>query len=491
MPVHRSSPRRVLAVLAAGAGAFSLLQSLVTPVLPTIQADLHTDASSVVWVLTAWLLSAAVATPLLGRVGDLAGKDRTLVAALLAVAAGCVVAALAPSLPVLLAGRVVQGLGGAVFAVSFGILRDEFPAHRVPSAVGVLSAVIAAGGGLGVVLAGPVVTALGWRALFWVPAAAVSAVALLARRLVPASPARTAGRVDGTAALLLSGGLVALLVPLTEAPGAWGWTAPRTVGLLVLAAGLLAAWVRSELRSGTPLIDVRMMRARAVWVATVLALLVGAVMFGVYAFLPQFVQVPRASGYGLGLSVTAAGLLMLPMLATMALAGVVSGPVARVLGFRRQLVLAALLEALGCAALAVLPTGPAVVAVAGAVLGVGFGLAYAALASVVVQSVPADRTGAASGLNANVRTIGGALGTAVVSGVLTASAHGGGLPSGSGFTAAFWVLAGLAAAGAVVALLVPATAARPEPAAVPRPAVPVVPAAAPADDADVATILTL
>src|SRR3954447_9478616 len=158
MSSARPSPRVVLAVLAAGVGSFSLLQSLVAPVLPTIQRELHTSASAVTWVLTAWLLAAAGAPPVLGRVGDMAGKDRTLVASLAAVAAGSLLAAVAPSLPVLLAGRVVQGLGGAVFAVSFGIIRDEFPAVRVASAVGILSAVIGAGGGLGIVLAGPIVT---------------------------------------------------------------------------------------------------------------------------------------------------------------------------------------------------------------------------------------------------------------------------------------------------------------------------------------------
>jgi MFS family permease len=234
-----------------------------------------------------------------------------------------------------------------------------------------------------------------------------------------------------------------------------------------------------------------MMRVRAVWVATVLALVVGAVMFGVYAFLPQFVQVPRASGYGLGDSVTAAGLLMLPMLATMALGGVLAGRVARLLGFRWQLVLALLADAVGCVSLALLHGGPVAIAGAGALLGLGFGLAYAAMASLVVQGVPADRTGAASGMNANVRTIGGALGTAVVGGVLTASAHGGALPAESGYTSAFWVLAGLAAAGAAVALLVPAGRTRPAPE--PRPAVPAVPAPAPeaAADGDLATVLTL
>jgi MFS family permease len=464
MPATRTSPRVVLAVLAAAAGAFSMLQSLVSPVLPTIQHELHTDAASVTWVLTAWLLSAAVATPVLGRVGDMAGKERTLVAALAAVAVGSLIAAVAPTLPVLLVGRVVQGLGGAVFAVSFGIIRDELPASRVASAVGGLSAVIAVGGGIGIVLAGPIVTLLGWRWLFWIPLAAVAAVAVLAHRLVPESPTRTPGRINWPAVLLLSGGLVALLVPLSEAPS-WGWGSVRTVGLLALAAVLLAGWVGVELRSATPLIDMRMMRIPAVWTTNLAALLFGAVMFGVYAFLPQLVQLPRATGFGLGESVSRAGLVMLPLLVTMAVAGAYSGRISRVVGFKVQLVGASLVGVLGCSSLAVFHGGPVPLAAAGALLGAGFGLAYAALASLIVQNVPAHQTGAASGMNANIRTIGGALGTAVVSGVITASVHrggpGAGLPAESGFTDAFWVLAGASLVAALLGLLVPA--ARPLP----------------------------
>src|SRR3954470_14327816 len=242
MPVSRTSPRLVLTVLAASTASFSMLQSLVTPVLPTIQHDLGTTASAVTWILIAWLLSAVAATPMLGRVGVILGKERTLVVSLAAIAVGSLIAAVAPSLTLVLVGRVVQGLGGAAFPLSFGILRDEFPPARLPSAVGFLSAVIAAGGGIGILLAGPIEHAFGWRALFWIPLAVVSVTALLARRYVPASPVRTPGRINGLAAVLLAGWLVALLVPLSQA-SSWGWSSPRTVGLLAVAALALAGWI--------------------------------------------------------------------------------------------------------------------------------------------------------------------------------------------------------------------------------------------------------
>lgn len=167
--VRRGSRRLTFFVLAAGAGFFAMLQSLITPVLPTIQHDLHTSQNTVTWVLTAYLLSASIFTPILGRVGDMVGKERMLVVSLASLALGCLLAAAAPSIGVLIVARVIQGIGGAVFPLSFGIIRDEFPAARVTSAVAAISAIVAAGGGLGVVLAGPIVTALDYRWLFWIP----------------------------------------------------------------------------------------------------------------------------------------------------------------------------------------------------------------------------------------------------------------------------------------------------------------------------------
>src|SRR6266540_6554869 len=225
MPGNTSSPRLTLAVLATVVAAFAMLQSLVSPALPVIQRELGTTPSAVTWVFTALLLSVSVATPLLGRIGDMVGKERTLLFGLIALAVGCLIAALAPNIGVLIAARVIQGVGGAVFPLSFGIIRDEFPAERVPSVVGVVSAVIAAGGGLGIVLAGPIVQSLGWRWLFWIPLVVVSLAAVMVRRYIPESPNRVPGRIDWLAAALLSGWLVALLLPLS-AGRSWGGVPP-------------------------------------------------------------------------------------------------------------------------------------------------------------------------------------------------------------------------------------------------------------------------
>jgi EmrB/QacA subfamily drug resistance transporter len=467
--LYQTPPRVTFTVLAAAAAAFALMQSLVTPVLPVIQQDLHTSPGTVTWVLTAWLLAASVATPLVGRIADMIGKDRALMVALTAIAAGCLVAAIAPDVTVLIFARVLQGLGGAVFPVSFGIIRDEFPAHRVTSAVGVMAAVIATGSGLGIVLAGPIVGALDWRWLFWIPMAVVTVVAAFAYRLIPASPVRTAGRVNWLAAALLSGWLVALLLPLSKAT-AWGWASARTVGMLLTAAVLFAAWLVVELRSANPLIDMRMMRLPAVWTTNLVALLFGAAMFGVFAFLPQLVQVPRASGYGLGETVTGAGLLMLPMLVTMAVFGSLSGPLTRWIPSKTQLITGATLVAISCLALAARHGSPAEVAISAGVFGIGLGLVYSAMISLIVQSVPAHQTGVASGMNTNIRTIGASLGTAMVSSIVTGHPGLRGLPAESGFTESFVILAAISVAALTIATLVPAArhASIEEPAALPE-----------------------
>jgi EmrB/QacA subfamily drug resistance transporter len=454
MPATRSTPRLSFLALGAAGTAYSMLQSLVSPVLPTLSKDLHSSQSSITWVFTAWLLAASVATPLFGRLGDLIGKRRTLVASLGAVALGCLVSAIAPNLAVLLAGRVLQGLGGAVVAVSFGIVRDEFPPHRVPSAVGALSAVIAFGGGLGVVLAGPIVAGLGWRWLFWIPLIGVGAAVVLVQLTVPESPHRAPGRINPASSVLLTAWLVALLIPLSEAP-AWGWAAPTSIMLFIAAAVLFAAWVVVELRAASPLVDLRMMRIPAVWTTNLAGLAIGASMFSILAFVPEFTQTPPSAGYGFGASVTGAGLLLLPLLLGMTLTGSLSGPLAGRFPVKAQLVWGSALCALSFAALAAFHAAAWQAAAAGAAYGIGLGFAYAAMTGLVVQSVPAHQTGVAAGTNANIRTIGGSIGTAAVGSLITAHTLPGGVPTESGFTHGFVVLAIVSAAAVVGALLVP------------------------------------
>jgi MFS family permease len=451
---RRSSSAVIFALLGVSTASFSMLQSLISPVLPTVQRELHTTQAGVSWVLIAWLLSASVATPILGRIGDMRGKRTALLIVLGAIAAGSLVSALAPSIGVLVAGRVIQGLGGAVYPIAFGIVRDEFEADRVPSAIGRLSSVIAVGGGIGTVLAGPISETLGWRWLFWIPMIITLIVAVLARIHVPESPVRSGGRISWTSATLLAVWLVALLLPVSQGES-WGWGSPVTLVLFALAALALAAWIVVEARSSNPVIDMRMMRQTAVWTTNLVALLFGASMFSVLTFLPQFIETPSSAGYGFGSSVTVAGIIILPMLMAMAVGGMISGPIHQRVGFKAQLGWGSAFLGAGSLGFACWNGSVWQVAVAGAVFGLGLGLAYSAMTSVIVAAVAPEQTGAATGMNTNIRNIGGAIGTAVVTAIVTGSAGSGAFPTAAGYTAGFAVLAVTGAVAVVFSLLIP------------------------------------
>ena len=450
----RADYRATFVVLSISCVGYALLQSLASPVLPTLEAGLHTSQNAVTWVITAYLLSASVWTPIVGRLGDMWGKERLLVFAMTALVVGCAVSALATSLPLMIVGRVIQGVGGGVLPLSFGIIRDEFPAEKVGGAVGVITAIIAAGSGVGLVIAGPIVKSLSFHWLFWLPAIMLIPATIAAKIFVPASPVRGAGRVNVVAAVALSAWLVAVLVAVSEAPS-WGWGSGRVVGLFVLGAVIAVAWVVVEVRSTSPLIDMRMMRMPVVWTLNLVAFLFGFGMYAVMAFLPEFLQTDPSAGYGFGLSVTGSGLILLPQCIVMFAVGVWSGRLAIKYGGRFVLLLGSTLSIAPFLLLVFANDHQWEIVVANCLLGGGFGLAFTAMSALIVAGVPVEQTGVASGMNANIRTIGGSIGAAVMSSIIAATVHNGSLPTAAGYDHGFAFLAAMAVLAALAVLLVP------------------------------------
>jgi len=478
-------PNVILAVLSLAGAVYAVLSSAVIPALPTLQHDLHASETGVTWLLTGFLLSASVGTAIIGKLGDMYGKQRLLVWTLVTLSGGTLLAALSQSLAMLIVARVIQGVAGGIFPLAFAIARDEFPADRVAGSIGLMSAILGIGGGLGLVVGGLIDEHLNWHWLFWIPLPIMVAAAVCAWRLIPESPVRIVspdpatprpassdpatprpassdpatppkGRVNWTAAALMSVGLSAVLIAIAQT-AVWGWTGTKTLALLGFGLAACCVWILVELRSSNPLIDMTMMRVRGVWTANLAAFLVGAGLYAWFLLLPQLAQLPRSTGFGYGVSVVTAGLYLLPCAVGMGALGSVAGRVQRRFGSRSALVAGAAVSALACGWLAFTSRHPYDMLVSSMLLGIGIGLAFAALGNLIVQAVPPNQTGVASGMNTVLRTLGGALGGQIAATFVAASTLRG-LPALTGFTTTFGLAAVFLACCAAVALLIPTPA---------------------------------
>jgi EmrB/QacA subfamily drug resistance transporter len=429
---------------------------MIAPALPAIQRELHTTTTGVTWVLTIYLLTASIATPVLGRLGDMFGKERVLVAVLVMFALGSLVAALSHSIGVLVAGRAIQGFGGAVFPLSFGIIRDEFPPERVAAGIGLISATFGIGGGAGLVLAGVIVDHLSYEWIFWIALIVVSLSVVATVLFVPESPVKVPARIDWAGAGLLAVGLGGLLLGISEGPR-WGWASGRVLGVSAAAAVTLATWVRWEARVHDPLVDMKMMRRRGVWTTNLAGLLVGFGMFASFILIPQFVQAdPAVAGYGFGASVTDAGLILLPSTAVMLFAGPFAGFLAGRVGSRAPLLLGTALGAAAFAWLSVAHDARWEFYVGTAAMGAGIGFAFAAMANLIVEAVHQTETGVGTGMNTIMRTIGGSLGGQIAATIVSAHVIAGSHTAAeSGYTLAFALSAVTMLLAFAATLLVP------------------------------------
>src|SRR4051812_35793644 len=458
-----------LSLLLAGM-AFALSQTVVSPALPEIQHQYGADPASAAWILTGYLLAASVATPIIGKLGDLFGRGKVLTMVLLVFAVGSAVCALAPSLGVLVIGRVIQGVGGGIFPLAFGIIRETFPPERVPTAIGGISATFGIGGGVGLVIAGLIVSALDASWLFWLGLMALPA-AFAIWRFVPQEETRPGARVDWAGAALLSVALAALLYGLSKA-NEWGWGSPRVLALSFGGLALAGFWGWFETKVDQPLVDMRVLRRRPVLMTNVTAVLVGFSMFASFLLIPQLAQTNTKFGYGFSASVTGAGLLMLPSTMVMLVAGPFAGRLATRSSSRLPLVIGTFSGMLAFVVYALFHGSEWEICVGGALLGIGIGFSFASMANLIVESVPREEVGVATGINTIMRSLGGALGAQLVASLLTGKTIGStGIPTEAAYTDAFIVAAVAAGLAMVAALSIPRTRRPdPQPAAAPAPA---------------------
>jgi EmrB/QacA subfamily drug resistance transporter len=451
-----------LAALTFAGVAFALQQTMIIPALPILQREFDTSAAWAAWLLTGFLLSASVATPLFGKLGDQHGKERMLLISLSIFLAGSIGAIFAWHIGVLIGFRILQGCGAAVFPLAFAIIKDEFPPEKVGIGIGMVSAVFGIGGGLGLALSGVLIDQLGWRWLFIVGAAGVAAAIVLVHLFVPESPIKTRSRLDVPGALLLSAGLVALLLALTEGEN-WGWTSPRTLGLLGVSAAAFLTWVVVERRVPEPLVDMRMMTRRPVLFANLTGLIAGFALFGSFVLVPSLLQLPRGlppdlaqlADYGFDASATQTGLYLLPAAVTGFFTGPLSGVLSTRWGPKWPLSIGMTLGSIGLVILALWHEEPWQIVLGMLVLGGGLPMTFGAMANVIVNSVRPTETGVATGMNTVMRTVGGVIGGQLGAAILTAKTIGDtSVPAESAFTTAFWVSAAASLVGAGVALLI-------------------------------------
>jgi MFS family permease len=329
-------------------------------------------------------------------------------------------------------------------------------------AIGLVSAVFAIGGAAGLVLSGVIVDNFSWRWLFVLGAAGVAIAIVLVHFFVPESPIKTESRLDLPGAALLSGGLVALLLALSEGTN-WGWGSVPIAGLFVAAAALLTAWVVVELRVPEPMVDMRMLVRRPVLLTNVTALIAGFAMFGSFVLIPNFVQAPgdlpahlaRLVDYGFGATATETGLYLLPGALTGFLSGPLAGRIARAYGWKTPLAIGMATAAIAIASLALWHDHPWQIVLSNVILGAGLPMTFAAMATLIVTNVRPTETGVATGMNTVMRTIGGVIGGQAGAALLTADTiNGTGVPAESAFTIAFGVSAVAAVVGVGAALLV-------------------------------------
>ncbi|NDZ66938.1 MFS transporter [Streptomyces cyaneofuscatus] len=454
-------PGCIVGILAFAGIVAALTQTLVVPLIAQLPTLFDTSASNASWVITATLLAAAVSTPVAGRLGDMYGKRRMLLVSLVPLILGSVVCALSSSVIPMIAGRGLQGLGMGVVPLGISLLRDVVPTEKLGPSIAIMSASMGVGGALGLPFAAAIAENTSWRVLFWVVAVLALAVGALILALVPADRPATAaaGRFDLPGAIGLGAALIALLLAVSKGAD-WGWGSATTLALFAAALILLPTWGWWELRLSDPLVDLRVTARPQVLMTNTASVLVGFAMYAQSLVVPQLLQLPEATGYGLGRSMLAMGLWMAPAGLMMMVMSPVGAKLSAAKGPKVTLAVGSLLIAAGYGlSVPLIGSGsPWSLLVVTLVCNSGVGFAYGAMPALIMSAVPPSETASANSFNALMRSIGTSFAAAVIGVVLARmTTDFGGIPlaSENGFRVAMLIGCGVGLAAAVVAALIP------------------------------------
>ena len=461
-------PRLAVAVLCFGGLAASLTQTLVIPIQAELPDLLHTSAANAAWVVTVTLLAAAVSMPVAGRLADLFGKQRVLVSTSAILVVGSLVCALSDTLAPLLVGRALQGMAMGFIPVGISLMREITPPHLTATAVAAMSATLGVGGAIGLPLSAWIVDAGSWHDLFWVATGLAAAVTALTWFVVPHVHDAQPGRLDVVGGLGLAVGLVSLLVGISKAT-TWGWGDARTWAAIVAGVAVLLVWGAYELRQDDPLVDLRTTAQVPVLMTNVAAVAIGFGMMAQAVVVPQLLEMPTATGYGLGQTILEAGLWMAPGGLMMMLFAPVSSRLIRTIGAKVTLMIGGTVLGAGYLVAFFLMDAPWQLLVASCIASAGVGIGYAAMPTLILDAVPMREAASAVGLNALMRSVGTTLAAAVMGTILTgrtmALAPGVEVPTMGAFQLCFVARAVAAFAGVALAAAIPRrTVERPTPA---------------------------
>ncbi|MEU0855668.1 MFS transporter [Streptomyces griseofuscus] len=449
----------VVAALALAGTVAAIMQTLVTPLIAELPRILHTSSSNAAWVITVTLLVGGVCVPVSGRLGDLVGKRRMMLICVVPLVIGSVVCALSTSVVPMIVGRGLQGMGMGMIPLGIALLRDVLPAEKLSGSIALVSASMGIGGAIGLPLAAAVAQYADWQLLFWGSAALAVIVGVLIFVVVPDVPAGAKGqRFDAIGAIGLAIGLVALLLAISKGAD-WGWASGTTLALFAVAVLALPAWGRWELRTRDPLIDLRTTARPRVLITNAASVLIGVGMYSFMLIAPQLLQFPKATGFGLGQSMLAAGLWIAPGGIMMMVISPLGGKLINARGPKLALTCGAVVMAAGYAlALPLMGTAWGIM-LSGIVINSGVALAYGSMPALIMSSVPLSETAAANGFNTLMRSLGTTIGSAVIGVVLahmTITLGGYTLASENGFRTGLLIGCGVALVSAAVASFIPA-----------------------------------